>query len=540
MPRNPDRAALGLALLLGAALGSGACKRGADESARPAPSAAATVAHRPPGPWFSGTIEQAFTRARAERRTVFLYWGAAWCPPCNELSSEVFSKPRFAELMAGFVPVYLDGDTEEAQRSGEALGVSAYPTMLVLSPEREELLRVNGSVDLRELEEALGAVVGRGESFAAAVKRLEEGALAAEDCRALALAAWELLPEKEWAMPRVLATLQRATDRCPAEMHRERAILASSLLGLAVTNRSTAGMEGAVGEVAARAPALLDIIFADDEAAWASRAFVNHRAADMAAWLHPGAAGEGYERLKARWLGAASSIRGRAEASVDVRLWTVGPALDFHRHERPEGPVPEALRAEVLAAVRLADERARSAYERHAAISGAAYLLRRVGANDEARRMLIAEAERSDTPFYYHSSLSALEGELGRTEEARAWSEKARKSAAGRATRLQWIANDILLNAKLEGQRGYLLALAGEFYELATSLGDGFSGRNRTRADQVARALGPLRGDPELGRIVARYRQRCERMPEEAKKSCRAYFEDVLSSARPLDVAPRP
>jgi protein disulfide-isomerase len=141
--------------------------------------------------------------------------------------------------------------------------------------------------------------------------------------------------------------------------------------------------------------------------------------------------------------------------------------------------------------------------------------------------MLVAEAERTDTPWYYHSSLSALEQELGRTEEARAWSEKARKSAAGRATRLQWIANDILLNAKLEGpgQRGYLLALAGEFYELATSLGDGFSGRNRTRADQVARALEPLRADPELGRLHARYRQRCERLPEEGKKSCQAHFE---------------
>src|SRR5262245_12279757 len=78
-------------LLLAALVLAGACKRD------PAPSKATTngdASIRPPAsatpafdarvPWIEGDPERAFARARAEGSLVFLYWGAAWCPPCNE------------------------------------------------------------------------------------------------------------------------------------------------------------------------------------------------------------------------------------------------------------------------------------------------------------------------------------------------------------------------------------------------------------------------------------------------------------------------
>ncbi len=73
------------------------------------------VAHVMQGPWFAGTVDEAFALSAKEHKPVFLYWGAVWCPPCNEIKSEVFSKTRFDELMEPFIPVYLDGDTEAAQ-----------------------------------------------------------------------------------------------------------------------------------------------------------------------------------------------------------------------------------------------------------------------------------------------------------------------------------------------------------------------------------------------------------------------------------------
>jgi len=218
-----------MALPLTPATSRAACRsepRRTEEAARPAPTLA-QVAPSPGPPWFAGSPEQAFEEARARGKLVFFYWGAAWCPPCNELRAEVFSKPRFAEIMKEFVPVYLDGDTEGAQRWGEALGASAYPTMLIVTPDREELLRLGGSVDLRELEQAAQAVAGRSQSFRAAVQRLEQGAAQPEDLRVLAHAAWDQLPEATWNRGRCLALLAQAAERCPRELGRERALLAA-------------------------------------------------------------------------------------------------------------------------------------------------------------------------------------------------------------------------------------------------------------------------------------------------------------------------
>jgi hypothetical protein len=432
--------------------------------------------------------------------------------------------------MRAFVPVYLDGDTEEAQRWGEELKTSAYPTILILSSEREELFRLNGTVDIDELERAAKAVVGESRSFKAAVERLDAGALTADDARILAHADWEQLPEPAWGPARRLAVLSRAADRCPSELRRERALLASSLLSLAAVSKGIGDLARPRADVAAKAPAYLDAVFADADTQWAARLFINHRAGDTATLLHEGRRDEAYEALKKRWLAAAAAIGAREDASVDVRLWSVIPALDFYRYESPEGEPPRALRTSIEEAVTLADTRARSSHERQSVISGAAYILRRVGAHDRARAMLIAEAERSSAPYYYQGSLASLEEALGRTEEARAWSAKARKSAAGSATRLQWIASDIVLNAKLEGpdQMSSLKSAAEEFYGLATSLRDGFSGRNRTRADQVKSALTPHRADPGLAALFARYRPRCDALSGENQKGCVAHFEGLL------------
>ena len=35
--------------------------------------------------WFSGDVQAAFNAAAAAHRPVFLYWGAKWCPPCQQL-----------------------------------------------------------------------------------------------------------------------------------------------------------------------------------------------------------------------------------------------------------------------------------------------------------------------------------------------------------------------------------------------------------------------------------------------------------------------
>src|SRR5262245_49120292 len=104
--------------------------------------------------WFKGSVAAAFTQAKRENKPVFLYWGAVWCPPCLELKATVFSQAAFIEKSRLFIPVYLDGDAVAGQRAGAEFGVVGYPTVVILTPEHRELLRLSGGLDLNQYASA--------------------------------------------------------------------------------------------------------------------------------------------------------------------------------------------------------------------------------------------------------------------------------------------------------------------------------------------------------------------------------------------------
>ena len=55
--------------------------------------------------WHAGDVDSAFALARKENRPLFLYWGAVWCPPCNQVKATIFSRRDFIARSRLFVPV---------------------------------------------------------------------------------------------------------------------------------------------------------------------------------------------------------------------------------------------------------------------------------------------------------------------------------------------------------------------------------------------------------------------------------------------------
>ena len=176
--------------------------------------------------WVKGDVEGAFATAKREHKPVLLYWGAVWCPPCQQLKSTVFNREDFIARTRLVVPVYLDGDEPGAQKWGDRFRVSGYPTLLVLDADKRELMRLSGGMDLEAYARVLDNALADAQPVAAILQRAVGGAgLDATQCRRLAYNAWELdldAFEDRSANATLAHQLEAAATRCPADARLER------------------------------------------------------------------------------------------------------------------------------------------------------------------------------------------------------------------------------------------------------------------------------------------------------------------------------
>ena len=92
-------------------------------------------------------IERAFAQAKTQAKPVLLYWGASWCPPCNQLKATLFNRQDFAAQSKSFVAVHVDGDRPAAQKLGARFKVGGYPTLILFTPTGSEITRLPGEAD---------------------------------------------------------------------------------------------------------------------------------------------------------------------------------------------------------------------------------------------------------------------------------------------------------------------------------------------------------------------------------------------------------
>lgn len=248
-------------------------------------------------------------------------------------------------------------------------------------------------------------------------------------------------------------------------------------------------------------------------------------------WAFP-EQGSARDQAVKSWLAAAEQLAKDATLSIDNRLWASAVELAFFRlDKKDDDPVPAALAEKLKDAVAIADKRATTPFERRSVISGAAYLLRQIRAFSDARALLLKELQKTDTPWYYQSSLANLEKAAGNDTEALRWAAKARESAKGRASKIQWIVEDLVLTAKTkttdpQEQSERLQAVLKAYYDLALQLPDGFSGRNATRAARVANEIKPWAKQANVQALLRSYEKQC---PTHVKSpDCAAHFKSLL------------
>ena len=495
--------------------------------------------------WRRGDVDAAFAEAKAASKPVFLYWGAAWCPPCNQMKATLFKRRDFIERTQSFVPVYVDGDTAAAQKLGTRFSVSGYPTMVLFNSDGTEVTRLPGEADPERYLQVLALGMNAARPVRATLQSaLGDGkGLTADDWKMLAWYAWDTDDQQLVPTSKVPSTLQALAARCPARFAdaRTRLMLRAAAAGDGSKKEAPIDRDAALAQ--------LEGVLASSQASRDAFDLLTGAMPEMVkATTRSGTperrrvieSADGALTRLADDAGLSNTDRlGATTARVQLATIDAKPVADGGR----AGPVvlPDALRATVRAEAARADRESTDPYERQTVVNAAAYLLTEAGLIDESDALLHAALSRSHSPYYFMLDLASNAKKRGDRAAAIDWYGKAYDAAKGPATRLQWGSTYVAALVDLAPDDAARIAkVATQVLGEVEPAPESFDGRNRKSLSRIATRVAAWheqRGhEAEALQVAEASRKLCDRVPagSPARIRCGELLQVGSPMARPL------
>lgn len=433
--------------------------------------------HLPEGiAWHTGKVVSAFEMAKKQNKPLFLYWGAVWCPPCNYIKKNIFSTDLFKKEITHFIPIYLDGDSKEAQAWGDKLKTVGYPTMLILNPLGIEIMRLPIGSTVDDYVKLMARSRDTQLVMQERLDKAKSGKASDQDWELLAGYSWEQDPNL------VLGDLYLKTpDKLNLEKSR---LFIQQLLTSEKPDKNPSYFLDIL-----RNQSLIDanlMSFIDSTPHLMKQVYGENQNEQMAA-------AKIFSQTLEKMIGNKKLV-----FYDQVGLYAPLIAND----EVIDGKVSEKHLQQIKAVSILADKKTKGVFERQSVMSEVVDLLVNAKLFKEAKSVALKELKISKSPFYFMSELAEIAKLEGQTAEAVNWSKKAWLNSTGANTRFQWGVS--YLNKLFELEPQNISTIKNAVLEVVTvglANEEAFKGRNLGRFNKISKKLnewGSAKGNSEI------------------------------------------
>ncbi len=488
--------------------------------------------------WFQGTYADALVLAKRQDMPIFVYWGATWCPPCNELRATTFSSPSFHEQMNYYIPFHIDGDHEGSQALGEQLKLEAYPTLLILNTRGEEMLRVVDAINEVELIQSLQTLVSSNTTWDQALAKIRVGQGTEKEWQLIARAQLtDLVTAGLKPSPR-LAQMANLIDLAPASQKSTRAHLIDQWLGeyldqlaaLKGNNIAKIDLTNAHNETAKK---FLMQILENSETANAAPYTLTIRSHDVFKNILL-AESEGIRmQFRDLWLKRLIDLEKNQATLPEIRLWTNFPRYYFSQQLTIKSGLPDSsvIKKKIMHDIDHIEQMIQEPTLRYLLLTSGASLLQDIGEEKDSLALLLREVDKTKAPWFFYRRIANIYFERGDEVKAFEFSKKARESVKGLASKLAWIYYDLELSTRdiknqnlIMMQEERILEILDDFYQTSFSVVDGFSGRNEKIAKKTTNIVKKwIPQSQRVRQLIAKFENNCNKQIG-AQLACKNHF----------------